>query len=1252
MDPATGLPPRVATDRYKKKLREEDHDRGDANYAKAGLAGALLAAALKSKRLTLGKRAAIGGAAGLALQGAVRSAGAGTKDVFGERSRAAKKTEKIVPYTGLIAAGVLGARRIRSAVYLPKRFSRSASVIEFAISPALKRKLIAGASLGSGIAIADAATSASFPAGETRQQAAIEGLKRGSVYGGVLAVSEPLIDARLVRALKRARIIKQLSRPMFFIVKKDGDRLHDEITGGIEGGIGVLATDKLIHHPGSLLSKVRSIGTDLKTPLAAGVPGKFLKGAAVGAVATGAIGALVSALHKKRQERRTDLSRPIFFIRNVRPTHEEDLHRQRRSLGLLAGGAVAAVGGLALLARHGRGENAVRELKQSLRKMPVGRGTPERLAQANAHAADRGYIHLKPMDSRQRKRFDKLPPGTQAEAGRMEKLTRNPNLSNDERKTARQRYGAFRSPKQNNFARGDILARSRFLHPIERAAASGHAAVLKSTLAGEIGVPGEAFTPELIQKLRKHLAHRANVDRYNKRDMPFKKMLFSAFVKDVAFKDLPAAVRKDISAFVKAKPDTMFSHYGMVTKELVHKADPHNLKTARSNVAKLTHKAARNEVHERKATKHILVNNDRIVDGHHFLAKAERGGVTGSLHVIDLTPSRFQLSRGTKAAPTLLMYPAGGELPTGAGGLPDFIAMRKRRDARHRLHVVEGAAAGGLVAAAGLHVARRFIKARKLSDSRPLIFFRQRQQLRDEDGDRFSNPLLAAAKGTRVYARTGPGPGDRVSYGGSDGALPVAHGQVIRAAYNKARGVRKWGGRGLNLAGDVGDVIAGRPRKVDYAGRPKQREWEKSYAKRTAQTALIGAAGLGLVVAARKNPALAEKAVFKPLRKARAWVNKRAPDIFASRRFISPLVELATRLGFNGFTGPIHYLDRTYTGAFFFDEAGRAEKKSSSLRRAVGVGAAAVGVSLLPGAVPILKIQGRRLLRAGGIKSANYHGKFVADYIDAAQGALNTGIPGRVAGRIISAAKTNPGGRVSRAMGGDFQVSHDARFRAGHLEALKHWDWEVAEHFKHKGKVGEMTPGSTLKGLTRLATGRAKTHAAIAHHIEQGGMNERDAIRHVATNVADPHVKNYFRTLSTQKAGAANHYARVAGLAPALVAGGAAGAVAVSRKKQNLARRVLKQEIYFDAWAEQNGWDVRDPRGRSARVFAPGSRKRERREKEWHETTAGRAKIHLALGAVAASAALGTGILIGRNLKGKKLPRFGMKSPVIVPKAA
>jgi len=56
-----------------------------------------------------------------------------------------------------------------------------------------------------------------------------------------------------------------------------------------------------------------------------------------------------------------------------------------------------------------------------------------------------------------------------------------------------------------------------------------------------------------------------------------------------------------------------------------------------------------------------------------------------------------------------------------------------------------------------------------------------------------------------------------------------------------------------------------------------------------------------------------------------------------------------------------------------------------------------------------------------------------------------------------------------------------------------------------------------------------------------------------------------------------------------------------AERKQQAFTTPAAAMFHFDATAEDAGWDVRDPRGRSARVFAPGSQKRERREKQWHE---------------------------------------------------
>jgi hypothetical protein len=92
----------------------------------------------------------------------------------------------------------------------------------------------------------------------------------------------------------------------------------------------------------------------------------------------------------------------------------------------------------------------------------------------------------------------------------------------------------------------------------------------------------------------------------------------------------------------------------------------------------------------------------------------------------------------------------------------------------------------------------------------------------------------------------------------------------------------------------------------------------------------------------------------------------------------------------------------------------------------------------------------------------------------------------------------------------------------------------------------------------------------------------------------------------------------------------------------------LKRLRELDAIAEYEGWDVRDPRGRSARVFAPGSRRRERRPKEWYEKTENERKLWKA--GIGAGVLGGVGLtLVGQRLiSGKSLipSRFLKKKPI------
>lgn len=116
----------------------------------------------------------------------------------------------------------------------------------------------------------------------------------------------------------------------------------------------------------------------------------------------------------------------------------------------------------------------------------------------------------------------------------------------------------------------------------------------------------------------------------------------SAYMGDVTVGDLPNDTRQEINRIIGGRTDNLrVVKYGMVANELAHMADSHNLEAAQTNLKYSTNSGCADEVHS-NTDKHILVNNGKIVDGHHFLAKALKGKVTKSLHVIDLTPTRFQ----------------------------------------------------------------------------------------------------------------------------------------------------------------------------------------------------------------------------------------------------------------------------------------------------------------------------------------------------------------------------------------------------------------------------------------------------------------------------------------------------------------------------------------------------------------------------------------------------------------------------------
>jgi hypothetical protein len=125
----------------------------------------------------------------------------------------------------------------------------------------------------------------------------------------------------------------------------------------------------------------------------------------------------------------------------------------------------------------------------------------------------------------------------------------------------------------------------------------------------------------------------------------------SAFIRDVMIKDLPEKVRNETYRFVPGSSNAHVIHYGMVCKELLPKVDKANFTVAEGHVSKLPKKELdKNKLLNDMKLKYIFLLNDKVVDGHHFLAKIKAAGITSSLNVLDLTPARIHTANVKKAS--------------------------------------------------------------------------------------------------------------------------------------------------------------------------------------------------------------------------------------------------------------------------------------------------------------------------------------------------------------------------------------------------------------------------------------------------------------------------------------------------------------------------------------------------------------------------------------------------------------------------
>lgn len=173
------------------------------------------------------------------------------------------------------------------------------------------------------------------------------------------------------------------------------------------------------------------------------------------------------------------------------------------------------------------------------------------------------------------------------------------------------------------------------------------------------------------------------------------------------------------------------------------------------------------------------------------------------------------------------------------------------------------------------------------------------QQVVDETR-RYTNPLLVAAglrKGYRFVLDPNTGKPLREYFRDTGGrtrwrarveavAPHEVGAQGVRAAYRIAGKARKGVDRASGLVSDLGDVVSGRPRQRDAAGRLKKREWEKTWFKNTAKnTAIAGAVMGGTAWLGSKRPSAmkARGIVGRGVREAIPRINKVFPDLVPGR---------------------------------------------------------------------------------------------------------------------------------------------------------------------------------------------------------------------------------------------------------------------------------------------------------------------------------------------------------------------------------
>lgn len=514
---------------------------------------------------------------------------------------------------------------------------------------------------------------------------------------------------------------------------------------------------------------------------------------------------------------------------------------------------------------------------------------------------------------------------------------------------------------------------------------------------------------------------------------------------------------------------------------------------------------------------------------------------------------------------------------------------------------------------AGKKVAEVMKRKVRLTPARKMFFFNNGEQLKDVYRRTYADPLKVAAGMQKGYFKQDTeGRPIKVD-------VPVMHAQVVNAAVRKAGKVSKWAGRAGGVAKDASAVVRGKPREKDASGRSKKREWEKSWFKEGARRVAIAGGILGGAKILKSNPRLRRK-VVKGVKAVKREVNKVVPDMYGfSERYDTP----ASRL----FAAKFRLANR---GDILWKSSAATIKPDDFLKKAQPFGKNGPHLPAVENY--------RKMIREGK--------KIDMPSLHVERGRKSVG--------------EHPG---------NFKVTgHEGRHRmiAAKMEGVKKVPVEIFAYGEPRHPKRSKSLKLALKKPAYFQPEKGfSTPASSMYQFEDGGKRFKKVVKNEETGRT--------KTVRYGQAGKASDGKDR--IRPGTAKGDAYCARSAKIKgdwqsdpnsPNNLSRRKWKcvgsvskrsfstpaARVYqFDDNAYDAGWDVRDPRGRSARVFAPGARKRDRREKRWHEKAENERKLWKTAVVTAGIAGLAGGRMIKKG-KVKVPAKAAVPSSAAVPQAA